>query len=140
MSAPMPRGLNRQPDLAGLPPNILSALAAIAQDLRHTPRDCFVDRAELVHWLNRLARRVDGVAAIRTPIAPPAVRRPPTASAARPRPASARSEAEAVFGKAKPTKSLTAPRTITTRKGRSVRVETRRSRWKSPAQTELEFG
>lgn len=114
-----------RPSTVPLPPNVTSALGSIASDLRHLPRDCIMDRAELLHWLNRMARRVDGVAAIRVQAAGSAPKPPPLASASRPARLSPRDQAEAVFGKAPPT----APslRTITS-KGRTVRVETRRAR------------
>ncbi len=125
-----------------LPDAVQAVLQAIGSDLRDIPRDCLMDRMELLHWLRRMARRVDAVAAMTTPANARdhrTIERPRHRHTDIGRSLTSREVAEAVFGKAKPTKSRTAPRTIITRKGRSVQVETRRRRWKSPAQTELEF-
>ncbi len=46
-----------------------AALAAIVRDMRDVPRDRIVDRAEMIHWLRRMARRVEGVATMRAPVA-----------------------------------------------------------------------
>lgn len=52
-----------------LPTTIVSALRSIVSDMRDIPRDCIVDRAELLHWLRGLARRVEGIQAMRVPSA-----------------------------------------------------------------------
>jgi len=126
-----------------LPDAVQAMLSAISSNLRDIPRDCLVDRMELMHWLRRMARRVDGVAAMTTLASARdhrTIERPRHRHTDIGRSLTSREVAEAVFGAAKPKSTRTPPRTITTRKGRSVRVETRRRRWKSPAQTELEFG
>ncbi len=100
-----------------LPPAALRALDAIAADLRHLPRDCIVDRAELLHWLNRLARRVDGVKGMRVPMEPQPAKRAPAGLTV-----PAIKLVDAVFGqpaKARRPRS----RTITSRKGKQVGVE-----------------
>ena len=116
-----------EPPSAPLPAAVLTALAAIAGDLRHIPRDCVVDRAELLHWLRRVANRVDRVATLRvtTPLRRPvaAMARP----AAAPRALSAREQAEAVFGRGPAAARLGPSRTVLSRKGRAVMVEVRRA-------------
>ena len=119
------------PNTAPLPDPVRAALGSIASDLRDIPRDCLTDRMELLHWLRRTANRVDGVSAMAvaaTTGKSPVVARPRHRHPDAARPVSAREVAEAVFGAAKPRAARTAPRTITTREGRSVRVETRPGR------------
>ena len=89
-------------DLVGLPAEAVLALEAICRDLRDIPRVCLLDRTELLHWLNRMARRIDSAAAIRVP---------------RPEPTSSKTTAKAL--------AASAPRLISTRKGRTIRVESR---------------
>ena len=82
---PSPPGVVRRPALrrlasqpsavdhaSALPPEVARALRLVAAELRNMPRDCTRDREELVHWHNRLARRLEAVVASksRTP-APP---------------------------------------------------------------------
>ena len=52
---------------SALSPTAITALESIAAALRDVPRDCIRDPGELVMWLRKLARRVDGVAAMRAP-------------------------------------------------------------------------
>ncbi len=104
-----------------LPEPVLRALDVIADELRHAPRDVLVDRYELVNWLNRLARRVEGVTAMKVPMEPQPAR-PVSAGCAVP----AIKLVDAVFGR--PAKvRRTRSRTVTSRKGKQVRVELRRS-------------
>lgn len=109
-------------DAAGmvLPLEVRTALSAIAADLRHMPRCCVYDKAELVCWLSRIARRVEAERDRKVPPPP----RHPIRPAAPHRVQSIRDRAEAVF-KASPMPPK--PRTVTSRKGKAVRVETRRS-------------
>ncbi len=114
------------PDRVPLPAEGRAALKRIADDLRHMPTECIYDRAELVHWLSRMARRIDAERDRTTPAALPAAR---PAQMAVPRALSARERADAVFkGPVQPTPMPPKPRSITSRKGRSVRVEVRRVR------------
>lgn len=111
---------------APLPPAVLSAIAAIVRDMRDVPRDCITDRAELMHWLRRMAARVEGVGRMQAVLAPPRPKRAPAPLPARP--ATPRDLAEAVFGKGSASARTPGPRTITSRRGRAVRVEVRRAR------------
>ena len=120
-----------------LPAVLLDALQAIARELRHVPRDCIVDRAEMLHWLRRLAGRVDGVAALRVALPHPKPKQPPAGSAGALTSISARDRAEAVFGKAPSGEKFARPWSITDRKGRRVRVEFRKAQ--ANGQTELSF-
>lgn len=113
------------------------ALADIVRDMRDVPRDCFMDRAEMIHWLNRMARRVEGVATMKAPTSPRIVRRPLAIGPAPTRALAAHQQAEVVFGSAP--KSSTKPverRTVTSRKGRAVPVEVRKARQHG----QMEFG
>ena len=125
------------PPPAALPEPVKSALGSIADDLRHAPRDVFLDRAELVHWLNRLARRVDGVSAMTasTPQRESPLR-PRHRHTAIGRAVTPRDIADAVFGTSTPI-GPAKPRTITSRKGKPVRVEVRRRRHDVPAQLSI---
>lgn len=110
-------------ETAPLPAPALAALRAIKTDLQNVPRDCFVDRAEMLFWLRKMARRVEGVEQIRVTLTRPV---PPGPQGAPPRPVAPTDAAVGVFGKAcqsagqKPRR-----RTITNRKGKLVAVETR---------------
>ncbi len=87
-----------EPPSAPLPPAVLAALAAIVRDMRDVPRDCFMDRAEMITWLNRMARRVEGVASMKAPL--PALPRPsglPRTNRGIPAVLTARQAAEAAF-------------------------------------------
>ena len=145
MSASRPLVVERLPRRASAPPTaplpepVLTALAAIVRDMRDVPRDCFRDPAEMLFWLRRMARRVEGVERMRVPAVPP---RPSGLSRllATPRAVpSARQTAEAVFGIAASTvqpgpgdafsrTGANKTRTVTSRKGRVVPVEIRRAR------------
>jgi hypothetical protein len=125
-----------EPPSAPLPPAVLSALGAIVRDMRDVPRDCIRDPAELFIWLRRMAGRIEGVGRMRVVGAVPA----PVRLAALPHQQSAtpRDLAEAVFGAslkgaAKPVER----RTITSRKGATVKVETRRA--KAAGQFEMQI-
>ena len=85
-----------------LPAEVRTALSGVAAALRDVPRDCILDRAELFHWLRRLARRVDDIRDKPVP-APTTARTSPAASSpmssltSPSRVMSARERAEAVF-------------------------------------------
>lgn len=116
-----------EPDMVDLPHGIRIALKRIADELQNMPRECIVDRHELLLWKNRIARRIMGVQQTKVPAERPGWNTP-TPAPARPSPATALEAADAVFG----TKSASAARkppvrTVTSRKGRSVKVETRSS-------------
>ena len=128
-----------EPPSAPLPPVVLTALAAIVRDMRDVPRDCLLDRAELVHWLRRMAGRVEGVGRMRVPDFEIAQKRKLTRMLVsspydavgkidKSAPATPRDLAEAVFGKGSSSTRAQGPRTIVGRRGRVVRVEVRRAR------------
>ena len=105
---------------------MLSALASIVRDMRDVPRDCLRDPAELLFWLRRMANRVDGVGRMRVAGSSPSR---PARSAPQTASKNGTSLAQSVFGKA--SKDNIKPierRIITGRKGRAVKVETRRAR------------
>ena len=120
-----------------LPMAVLGALQAIAREMRDVPRDCVVDRAELLHWLRRMANRVDAVSALRVTLAVPKPKRTLVIPASAEAVLSARDRAEAVFAKEPVVTKPQAPRTILNRKGRVVRVEFRRA--EAHGQTRLQF-
>lgn len=62
-------------DTAPLPAEVLKALRSIVADMRSIPREVITDRGELIHFLNRMAGRVDGVAKLRVAFTPPAPKR-----------------------------------------------------------------
>ena len=119
-----------------LPDAVRTVLSAIGDDLRHAPRDCFVDRAELVHWLARMARRIDAAAEMAVQVVPPQGSRQRVRSTPL-RAATAREVADAVFGVSRPARS-TESRTVISRKGRAVRVEIR-NRHDVPEQIRMEI-
>lgn len=144
----LPRRRLPAPPSAPLPEPVQAALASIAGDLRHLPRDCIGDPGELLMWLRRMAGRVEGVGRMRVPgdgpIFPKRITQgnasdgsalgvisgPKTAGGFVPPCGSdptSRDLAEAVFGKG-PVAGAPGPRTITSRRGRTVRVEVRRAR------------
>ena len=107
-----------------LPAEVRIALSGVAASLREVPRDCIVDKAELFHWLRRLARRVDDIRDRPMPVpttarTSPAALSPTSALPSPPRALSAREFAEAVFrGAGDPStprsgvvSSVTSPRT-----------------------------
>lgn len=49
-------------DAVALPADAVRVLRLMAAEMRDMPRDCATDRRELVHWLSRLARRLDALA------------------------------------------------------------------------------
>ena len=147
-----------EPPSAPLPTTVLAALASIVRDMRDIPRDCIVDRAELLHWLRRMANRVEGVGRMRVlgvvPISPKRIIHQIGNGANALNPSSMpktggrfalpgssnpipRDLAEAVFGKGPTIVRAPGPRTILSRKGRVVRVEFRRAQ--ANGQTELRF-
>lgn len=160
-------------DTTPLPAEVLKALKAITSEMRNIPRDVIIDRQELIHFMNRMARRVDGVAALRVTLTPPRPKHPPQPAAGVPAsqvtPTGAERAGSARDGHNGHTPSLSGralaavvfsgdlrnedtsamgtqivrtpqrreePRTITSRKGRAVRVETR----SSGAVRQLELG
>ncbi|WP_237479254.1 hypothetical protein [Lichenibacterium dinghuense] len=52
---------------ASLPRSVRADLSALADALRDLPRDCLADKAELCHWLNGLARRVERIRDVELP-------------------------------------------------------------------------
>ena len=123
---------------APLPMTISSVLAAIVRDMRDVPRDCLVDRAELLFWLRRMANRVEGVGRMGVPVSPDLgisrrLAQPAEISA---HSSTSRDLVEAVFGKGSRSTRAPGPRTIISRRGQSVRVEVRRAR----AGGQLELG
>lgn len=114
-------------------PDAAAQLREVAAAMRDMPRDCAVDRAELLLWLSRMARQLDAVA-LDGFEAVPAV--PRTSNARQPflgRPsADARAIAEALFGAAGRPRSLRGDDAfvgqIIGRKGQRVRIEVRRAR------------
>lgn len=116
-----------QPELVPLPVPIQIALRSVTSDLRNIPRDCIYDRAELIHWLNRMARRVEGIERTKVPAERPGWNAPKPAPC-HPSLVTARDAADAVFGTtSRPTARKPPVRTVTSRKGRAVKVETRNS-------------
>jgi hypothetical protein len=117
-------------------PDAVRALQEVAASMRNMPRDCAVDRAELLLWLSRMARQVEAIALTgfepsERPRAVPAPRQP---FLGRPH-ADPRKIAEAVFGCR--VSSARHATTTASRKGRAVKVEIRRSRLVAAGQTEL---
>lgn len=118
-----------------LPDAVRTVLSAISDDLRHAPRDCLRDPAELVFWLGNMARRIDAAAEMAVQVASPPVPRSRVRSTPL-RAATAREVAAGVFDRApKAGRKPVETRTVTSRKGRVVRVETRRR--SPPGQFEL---
>ena len=109
--------------MVDLPHGIRVALKRIADELQNMPRECIVDRQELLLWKNRIARRIMGVERTKVPAERPGWTAPKPAPS---RPASARDAADAVFGTTSRATARKPPvRTVTSRKGRAVKVETR---------------
>lgn len=138
------------PERVPLPAETRAALKSISDDLRNMPRDCIGDRAELLFWLNRLARRLDaerdrtapgpsyGLGAANGSQNSGMGRVSPTQSAQRLHAsATARERAEAVFKPETKASSMPPkPRTVVSRKGKKVRVEVRR---RAAVQIEMEL-
>lgn len=124
-----------------LPDAVQAVLSAIRSDLRDIPRDCIVDRMELLHWLRRMAMRIDGAAAMTTAAG---VRDHRTIERTRPRHTdigrslTSREVAEAVFGPVEPPSMPVERRTVTGCKGMPVLVEVRRRRHDVAAQFTME--
>ena len=105
-------------------PDDLAELQAVIEQIRNVPRAATASMPDMFHHLRRCAGRLVLVAARLEIVALEQKRLPPVRIPNRPA-VDARRVAEGVFGKAPASRSTT--RTITTRKGKSVRVEERRS-------------
>lgn len=140
VGAPSPRRTPPGPPAASVLVEVRAALSGVVKALRNVPRDCIIDRAEMLHFLNRQARALEQVRDRALPLSPPTPSRSPTpttgASGGRPSspPVSPRDRAEAIFRRpAEPDRPQmirprTPARTVLCRKGRQVRVEVRRAR------------
>ncbi len=126
-------------DLGADRPRIKAKLGAarqireVAAAMRDMPRDCAVDRAELLLWLSRMARQLDAIALDGFEAVPavPRTRSPRQPFFGRPRP-DARAAAEALFGfdggPKRPRGEGAFVGQVIDRKGQHVRVEVRRAR------------
>ena len=103
----------------------LREVAAVMQDL---PRDCLIDRAELLILMRRLAGRLVSIAETGLEAAPSHRSRAPRQPFLLERRPDARVVAEAVFGKSGCGRRGDQVGTVKSRKGVMVRVEVRRAR------------
>ena len=119
--------------LAPVPEPVRAAIAAVVADMRNVPREIIGDSAEVVHFLGRCARRLDGVRAMRVPVPPPPAPKPPSAVLMASAGADARTAAEASFSTSTRKSPEAAPppalrvREVRNRRGRAVRIELRRA-------------